>query len=1029
MDEYRLEGCEVMHFIRRVTTRLFFLLAYLALAVTGAPSIAWSTEPPHAVEPLAPQSPFRYSLTQFQHRSYSSRDGAPANAQAMTQTPDGFLWIGTQNGLFRFDGVHFDHASTDLLPKTNVSYLFAEPNGDLWIGYVFGGISLLHQGRISNVPDAALPGGSVLGFARTRDGSLWVATTRGIARQHGGLWEKIARPTDGDPTHEPQWLGRINGRVYFFETLAAYVIDDDTGELLPTDFAKAKHDLLGLPASVPWNDSYGVYWASLRDPSGAFWVTREDREGITRVRWKDNEDAIDSEERFGKAQGLTGEYGLVYFMDREANIWVATEQGIDRFSMGKFTPVIFPGRMSELTIAADRSGGLWVGSLRENALYLKGEAPPVRIEGMGPGSDCSVVDHRGAVWMTGYADLEVYDGARVTHVPPPPGTLRHERGQEALQACQNVAEDVAGNIWVSLAKVGVFRLSGSTWQLNGGFKDLPSGPSIRVVSDDRGRIWLGYPNDRIVAIDRDRLTLYGRNEGLDIGNVLSLSIRGAHAWAAGDHGIAYLASDNRFVTFQAEGGNALRGVSGIVETAQGDLWLNSPDGVYRIEASQIEALMHTPGYRLSYELFTQDDGINGQPKTVRPGPTMVESADGRIWVATKQDLAWIDPSHIRYNKVAPTITVSGFTADGKSWPLSLIPTLPPLTGNLRIDYTAPALSMPERARFRYRLQGVDNGWQDAGGRREAFYTHLLPGTYHFNVLAINEDGVASAAPASFIFKVAPAFYQTLWFKSLVIGLIALVAWCLYALRVSFIARRYRLLLHERSEERERIARDLHDTLLQGMQGILLQIELWTRGPSLSETQRNSAQKIEEKMRSILIDGRDTISALRQSQDHQASFIAELLAVTNEAAAQSETRFSLRLASEPRDLLQDVCEEVLAITREAVLNAFRHADAEAVWVIVNYAQQALIVSICDNGMGVSEQRIEERQKEGHWGIAGMRERAAKLGGQLMVTSVPGKGTTVELEVPRRRAYATAPFFVRLGASLMKKWRGLKGGVNH
>jgi signal transduction histidine kinase/ligand-binding sensor domain-containing protein len=1015
-----------MYFIGRVTTRLFFLLAYLALAVVGAPSIAWSTEPPHAIEPLAPQSPYRYSLTQFQHRSYSSRDGAPANAQAMVQTPDGFLWIGTQNGLFRFDGVRFDHGPTDLLPKTNVSYLFAEPNGDLWIGYTFGGISLLHQGRISNIPDASLPGGSVLGFARTTDGSLWVATTRGIARQHKGLWEKIARPTDGDPAHEPQWLGRINGRIYFFEPRAAYVIDDKTGQLLPTDFAKAKHDLLGLPASVPWNESYNVYWASLRDPSGAFWVTREDREGITRVRWKDNEDAIASEERLGKTQGLTGEFGLVYFMDREANIWVATEQGIDRFSMGKFTPVVFPGRMSELTIAADRSGGLWVGSLRENALYLKGEAPPVRIEGMGPGSDCSVVDHRGAVWMTGYADLEVYDGVRVTHVPPPSGTLRNERGQEVLQPCQNVAEDAEGDMWLSLAKVGIFRLSGDTWQPGGGLKDLPSGPAIRVIADEKGRIWLGYPNNRIAMIDHDRLMLYGHNEGLTIGNVLSLSVRGAHVWAAGDNGVAYLASNNRFVNFQTEGGNALRGVSGIVETSQGDLWLNSPEGVYRITASQIELLMHSPGYRPSYELFTQDDGINGQPKSIRPGPTMVESADGRIWVATKQDLAWIDPSHIRYNKVAPTITVSGFTADGTSWPLSSIPTLPPLTGNLRIDYTAPALSMPERVRFRYRLEGVDNGWQDAGGRREAFYTHLLPGTYHFNVMAINEDGVTSATATNFIFKVTPAFYQTLWFKSLVVGLAVLVAWCLYAFRVSFIARRYRLLLHERSEERERIARDLHDTLLQGMQGILLQIELWTHAPSLSDAQRDGALKIEDKMRSMLIEGRDTISALRQSQDHQTGLIAELLDFGNEAAARSETRFSIRLISEPRDLLDDACEEVLAITREAILNAFKHAQAEAVWVVVDYAPHALTLSICDNGLGVSNQRIEERQKEGHWGIAGMRERAAKLGGQLIVTSCPGNGTSIELEIPRRRAYVSAPFFVRVGTSLRKKWNDLMGG---
>src|ERR1700754_584648 len=249
-----------MPFIHRATTRLRTLLACLALAAIGVPSVAWSVEPPHAVAPLDPQSPYRFALTQFQHRSYLSRDGAPANAQAMIQTPDGFLWIGSQNGLVRFDGVRFDRSPTDLLPKVNVSQLFPEPNGDLWIGYTFGGVSVLHQGKVSNAPEELLPGGSVLGFARTTDGTLWVATTRGLARQRNGHWEKVARPGDGDPAHEPQWLGRINGRLYFFESRAAFLLDEKTGQLLATDFTKAKHDQLGLPPSVPWNESYNVYW-------------------------------------------------------------------------------------------------------------------------------------------------------------------------------------------------------------------------------------------------------------------------------------------------------------------------------------------------------------------------------------------------------------------------------------------------------------------------------------------------------------------------------------------------------------------------------------------------------------------------------------------------------------------------------------------------------------------------------------------------------------------------------------------------
>jgi signal transduction histidine kinase len=271
--------------------------------------------------------------------------------------------------------------------------------------------------------------------------------------------------------------------------------------------------------------------------------------------------------------------------------------------------------------------------------------------------------------------------------------------------------------------------------------------------------------------------------------------------------------------------------------------------------------------------------------------------------------------------------------------------------------------------------------------------------------SIDEHAVVSPLPSSLALQASPAFAQTAWFKSFLVGFALIGAWGLYAMRVSFIDRRYRLLLHERSAERERIARDLHDTLLQGMQGILLQVETWAHGATLTDAQRAAALKIENGMRSVLIEGRDAISTLRQSPDQPTDFVASLLSAGNEAAAQSETRFSFRLLSEPRALRPDVCEEVLAIAREALLNAFRHADAESVGVTVDYGQQHLFVSVSDDGIGISERRLAERQKEGHWGLAGMRERTARLKGQLTVTTASEKGTLVELRVPQRRAYPT------------------------
>lgn len=987
--------------------RAFF--AYLLLAGLGFSATAWPAEPPHVVVPLSSQTPYRLQLSQLQHRAYPSRDGAPSSGTAMAQTPDGFLWIATQNGLYRFDGVHFDNSVTRLLPTTSIFSLYSEPNGDLWIGYTFGGASVLHEGKISNIPASNLPGGSVIGFARSTGNTLWIATTRGVVWQKGDHWVR-AGPSQGYLGHQPQWLGKVDGQIYLFDTDTAYVLDQHDNQFRPVDFLQAKHDLIGLATGVALNKSE-PYWASLRDPSGALWFTREDQEGISRSRWSNGNSAA-SEEHFNRRDGLTGQFVLIYFMDRESNVWVATEGGIDRFSVGKFTPVRFPNNVpndvTNIAIAADAKGGVWVGSLREYGLYIKDDQNPVRVAGFGLGADCAAVSLRGVVWMPGRNDLETYDGSRVKHIAPPPDTLTDSRGERVLQACQGIAEDAAGNVWASIAKAGVFRLSSETWTLNGGLKALPDGPAIRVLADESGRIWLTYPGNRIAVVDHDQVTSYNIKHGLKVGNVLALYVRGAHAWATGDNGVGYLSRSGTCTSLIGRGGNAFRDVSGVVETPAGELWLNGPDGVYRILADEIAKWLKQPGYTPAYELFTQADGINGVPLTIRPGPTMVQSTDGRIWVATKQNLSWIDPAHIRRNMIAPDVAITSLTSGSSRWLAPAETSLPPNSRGIHIAYTAPSLSMPERVHFKYRLKGVDQGWQDDGGRREAFYTNMQPGSYRFEVLAFNEDDIASPQPTTLDFTIMPAYYQMAWFKALAACVIVLALWLVYVLRLRFIERRYRLLMIERHSERERIARDLHDTLLQGMQGILLQIETLSNSRDLSDTQRQRVAKIEKKMRESLIEGRDAISALRQAESDHADLIGRLKAISTDAAAHSDTRLSVVVDGEPRSLCVTHCEEMIAIVRESVINAFKHAQAEWVVVSVNYTDDALTVDVTDNGIGITEEKIHAKQIEGHWGIAGMRERATKLGGRLTIRRANPRGTTVELVLPWQAIQSTRAF---------------------
>ncbi|GLQ45918.1 histidine kinase [Dyella lipolytica] len=988
-------------------------LSCILLAGLCFPQTALPAEPPHVVVPLSSQTPYGLLLSQLQHRAYLSRDGAPASSTAIAQTPDGFLWFATQNGLYRFDGEHFDNSVTRLLPTTSIFSLYAEPNGDLWIGYTFGGISLLHDGKVSNIPSTALPGGSVIGFARAADHTLWIATTRGVARQKGDRWETVG-PSRGYPGHLPQWFGKVDGKIYLFDIDTAYVLDERGDQLQPVDFLQGKRDLIGLPAGMALEKSY-PYWASLRDPSGALWFTREDQGGITRVRWSDGNSSPASEEHFDRHDGLTGQFVLIYFMDRESNVWVATEDGVDRFSVGKFTPVHFasnfPNDVTNITIAADALGGIWVGSPREYGLYIKGDQDPVRIAGFGRGADCSTVDSHGVVWMPGRSDLETYDGSHVDHVPPPPGTLVDDHGGQALQACQGIAKDAAGDVWISIVKVGVFKLSKGAWTLNGGLTALPKGPAIRVLSDESGRIWLTYPDNRIAVVDRDHVKLYDTTHGLNVGNVFALDVRGTHAWVTGDNGVAYLSPSGTFTSLVGKGDNTLRGMSGVVETRTGELWLNGPDGVYRIDADEIAKWLKQPGYTPSYELFKQADGINGVPIPIRPGPTMIESTDGRIWVATKQNLSWIDPTHIRRNTIAPDVSINTLASGNSSWPAASVPSLPPSTQGIHIAYTAPSLSMPERVHFRYRLKEVDDEWQDDGGRREVFYTHMQPGNYHFEVVAINEDGIASPQPATLNFTIMPAFYQTPWFRVLMACVLVLALSLIYMLRLRLVERRYQLLMEERLSERERIARDLHDTLLQGMQGMLLQIEVLSRSRDLSENQQLRITGIEEKMRAVLTEGRDAINELRVATSGYTDLIEKLETIGTDAAIHSATHFSIRVEGKSRTLRPCACEEVVTIVRESVINAFKHAEAEWVIVSVNYTPKAFIVDVTDNGIGMTEEKIQEQQKVGHWGVAGMRERASQLGGRLIIRGANPQGTTVELTIPGHAAYATRSSVIR------------------
>jgi signal transduction histidine kinase/ligand-binding sensor domain-containing protein len=947
----------------------------------------------HATEPPGESSATR-PFAEFVHRSYTPRDGAPNDVESLAQTSDGFLWLGSPTGLVRFDGVAFDASFGDRLPSPSVYSLFSDDDV-LWIGHGFGGISSLRQGRLVTYDMQGLPGGSIHEFARRPDGVLWAAASKGLMRFVDGRWHALGADA-GFPGQHVVWMQQVRGTLWVMDADGAYALDPGASRFRPVGKDEARRARAQVPPAATWNpqDEAGNFPFILTDSAGGLWISA--RVGLERDTWPAGrrQPTVD---RMTSRDGLSGDSVWATLQDAEGNVWVGTDGGIDRFRTSKFTPIPLPANGQWPAFVTDGSGSLWAaGTLIE----------PVRIgqaikmmPAMGSSVGCVARDHQGGVWMAGEDGLKRWADGKVTTVTLPDELIKANDPLKIAQAFQAIAMDADGGLWLSVAKYDLYRLKDGVWTRHDGRKDLPKGPAIRLFADDRDRLWLTYPDNLVVVIDHGKAKQYTASDGLAVGNVLAIYSHGDNVWVGGDLGVAYL-EHGRFVALTGAAGNAFHGTAAIVETAAGELWLDSASGVNRIAADEVRRARAEPAHAVSFELFDAQDGLQGASIQIRPGPTLQQGSDGRLWVARFNGISWIDPLHIRRNHVAPKVSIESLRSADTAYPLTAALVLPKLTRNLQFDYTAPSLSRPQQVHFRYQLEGVDSGWQGAGTRRQAFYTNLGPGNYSFRVRAANEDDVWSTHDAVFDFRIAPAFYQTWWFDVLC-GLAALVAlWLLYLLRLRQLAARVRI----RTVERERIARDLHDTLLQGVQGLQLRLQTWAVHKLLAPELRNEVTEVSVRARDMLIDGRDRIIALRRVDMRPAELIASLRAICEEYASMYHLRFSLEEHGQAHALLPDAAAEVLDIAREGLRNAFVHASARQVEVSIDWQPGALRIRVRDDGCGIDESILREGGRAGHWGLLGMRERAAKIDAKLDLQRCDEGGTELQLTVPARVAYA-------------------------
>jgi signal transduction histidine kinase/ligand-binding sensor domain-containing protein len=961
----------------------------------------------------------------------------------LAQTSDGYLWLGGPEGLYRFDGVVFEHyhpQSGGSFLAQEVTSLFAPPNGDLWIGVQSGGVSLLRNGNATNYTSRdGLPGGMVWGFAQDREGTIWAATDSGLTRLEGNRWKVVGKDWN--------FPGKSARTIFFDNQGTLWISTEDTLVYLPAgarrfqttgiqvgqvyQIAQAPNGKLWMAETtrsvrpIPLADKRQPFDETevrvgsegiLFDNDGALWITsigdglrRSPAPDLLKGSIKEFSKAVES---FTARDGLSDNYVATILQDREGNIWVGTNNGLDRFRKTNLVPVVLPFKPQQAVLAAGDDGDAWVEELISMVRVHNGHADPGHPF---PSHALSAYrDPAGAIWWLCEDGIYLYNAGKYTRIEPPSSFPK-----PYLELSMAATEDGSGALWLAAVREGLFYRKNGDWQRLEAASEFAQLSPMTAFTDWMGRAWFGYADGTIILLKDENIQRVFHLGDSPVGGVRAINGRGRHVWIGGEGGLAVF-DGNRFRRIIPDG-EEFGLVMEVEETPDGSVWLAENRGVTQVPASEARQALDNPSYRVKCRTFDSFDGLPGTFMREISSREM-QGTDGKVWFAASGGIVQVDPANISTNTIPPPVLIRSVKANGKQTSSLANLILLPRTTDLQIDYTALSLAVPEKVRFRYRLEGVDKDWQDAGTRRTAFYTRLGPGRYRFRVVACNNDGVWNEEGARLDFNIAPAWNQTKWFYSSCLGALVLLLWALHHLRLRQLAHQYSMRLDERVNERTRIARDLHDTMLQSFQGVMMKLHTLTYVLDRPHEVRERLEDILEQGQEAINEGRDAVQGLRSSTVITNDLARALTTLGEELAAEQNghnpVAFHVEVEGESRELHPIVRDEVYRISNEATCNAFRHSGATRIEVEICYDNRQLRVRVEDNGRGIDPKVLDGGGREGHYGLPGMQERAKLAGGKLTVRSKVGSGTEVELAIPASLAYTKLNFprrsmFVRRG----------------
>jgi signal transduction histidine kinase/ligand-binding sensor domain-containing protein len=964
-------------------------------------------------------------ITQYGHHAWTIRDGFFQSAiRSIAQTPDGYLWLGTELGLLRFDGVRavpWQPPAGQSLPSNFVQTVLAARDGRLWIATAKG-LASWKDGKLTRYPELAE---AIRPLFEDREGTIWVGTFENragrlcsirngvihcdgqdgsfgkgvysIYEANGNLWAstdagiwrwkpgpaKLFPLPPGGRTEESQGLNDEDGHLLFSQQ-GLWRIGDGKVEKYPT------------PPAFPI-DPRNMF----RDREGGLWVGTW-MHGLTHLyHGKANQ--------FSRIDGLSGNGVSALFQDRQGNIWIGTDGGLDRFVDLSVSTIstrqgLYDDSVRSLLAAND--GSVWLSTRNGLNFWKKGTVTGYG-KGSPPGDQPTTLfqDDRGRIWSPTLNGAGYFENARFVPVNSLPKGQVHA-----------IAQDSDGNLLFSYddALVQIDKnghIERKPWSLMG----LPGYASVLVSDPVQGGVWLAFFFDGGVARFKDgRVSdFFSAANGLGKGFVSDLQLDpDGVLWASTEGGLSRI-KDGRIVTLTTANGLPCDIVHWMREDDEGFVWLNASCGLVRMARSELDAWVAHPKRKVETMTFGTAAGVQLYGLVIDGYCSrVIKTADGRIWFLSGIGVSILDPRHLVIDAVPPPVHIEQVTADGETYDATVGLHLPAQVRTVSIHYTALSLAAPEAVRFRYKLEGQDPDWREVVNERRAEYSNLRPRNYRFRVMASNNSGVWNEAGASLDFSVAPAYYQTGWFRLTIAAAVLVFLWVLYRYRLHQLGREFNTRMEERINERTRIARDFHDTLLQSFQGVLMKLDAVT---NLNASKPAEAQKKLEAVvgdaRQAVIDGRNAVQGLRSSTVTTNDLARSIGEVGDELAAQPVENcpaFSLS-AGQSRDLPPLVRDEIFRIACEAMRNSFAHSQATRVETEVHYEPHQFRLLVRDNGKGIDPQILDTGGREGHHGLPGMRERAALVGGKLAIRSQrisgtgTGTGTEIELTIPASIAY--------------------------